>query len=559
MKPISLTVRLSCFLCVFSFALLSINLNADTPEFEPGKVIIKLKQSSAELKGNSLNAINQIAVQNNVKKISKVHFSNTLSTQSDNGVYVMEFDEDCDILNLCNNFNTIEGVEFAEPNYPVKLFAQPNDSNFDNQDYLRTAYLNSVLSLPINHYIKVGVVDSGIQTNHNDLIETIYTNTDEELDGEDSDGNGLIDDRYGYNFYGTDSNRDSANPQDPIGHGTHIAGIIAAKGNNSYGVAGINNGAELINVSFLNASGFGSQLDAARAIHYAINMGAKVINCSWGYFYGSNILKAAVERAETEGVIVVAAAGNDNSSTLEYPAAFPTVLAIGSVDRFLQRSFFSSYGNHIDYVTYGERIYNTIPENRFISKSGTSQAAAIVSGIISRILSYDNTLTKTQIMAILTNASLDLGDTGKDRYFGNGFIDTRNIFPQLNLTQSDTFVDMDSRQPRAEQNFSSNQNSSAFDVHTFHNFPNPVDGTRTSFGIKVTDVPARVSIKVYSLMGHEITELNSTLFSTNYSSISWDTKDVTGKLLGNGTYMTFIEARKGQQVVRKMGKLTILR
>ena len=168
---------------------------------------------------------------------------------------------------------------------------------------------------------------------HPDLAPNAWVNPGDPLNGKDDDGDGFNDDVNGADFLNGD-----ADPDDDGGHGTHVAGIIGAQGNNSVGIAGVNWEAQIMGLKFLDGNGEGNTADAANAIDFAVDHGARVINASWGGPAFSMALYSAIRRANEHGVLFVAAAGNDGvnaDSSPDYPAAFdlPNVISVAATDR----------------------------------------------------------------------------------------------------------------------------------------------------------------------------------------------------------------------------------
>ena len=196
---------------------------------------------------------------------------------------------------------------YAEPNYIYHASVIPNDPLFGQlygMDKILAPSAWGVSSASPNTI--VAVIDSGVEYTHSDLAGNIWTNQAEKNGsvGVDDDGNGYIDDIYGYDFFNYDGS-----PMDDNSHGTHVAGTIGAVGNNNTGVAGICWNVQIMAVKFLNADGAGTLADAASAINYAVQMGAKVMNNSWGGGGYSQVLRDAIVGAHNAGVIFVAAAG----------------------------------------------------------------------------------------------------------------------------------------------------------------------------------------------------------------------------------------------------------
>jgi subtilisin family serine protease len=253
--------------------------------------------------------------------------------------------------------------------------------------------------------IIVAVIDTGVDYNHQDLKNNIWTNTKEIAgNGIDDDGNGYIDDINGWNFESKNNN-----VLDDNGHGTHVSGTIAAE-NNGIGVTGIAYNSKIMAVKVLDEKGSGSYSNIAKGIRYAVDNGARVINLSLGGDSASNTLKSAIEYAGSKGVIVVMAAGNDGGSTPSYPARYADNLgiAVGAVDKNNQLADFSnrSGSQEIKYVTApGKEIYSTVPNNKYAIYNGTSMAAPHVAGVVALMLSANPNLTESQVREIIINTA----------------------------------------------------------------------------------------------------------------------------------------------------------
>jgi len=252
--------------------------------------------------------------------------------------------------------------------------------------------------------IVIAVIDTGVDYKHPDLAENIWSNLKEISNNQiDDDNNGYIDDLTGWDFVNTysedcDKNEDCTDPDnDPMdrhGHGTQISGIIGAVSDNNTGIAGIAQNCQLmpLRAGFMTASGDGflESIDAARAIIYAVDNGAKVINISWGDSVRSMIIEDAIRYALKNDVLICAASGNDNSDAHVFPAAsqFPNIISVGGTDGFDMKSYFSNYGNWVHISAPGSSIFTTSIYNRYEFKSGTSMATAHVSGCCALIFSH---------------------------------------------------------------------------------------------------------------------------------------------------------------------------
>ncbi|WP_341525004.1 S8 family peptidase [Nostoc sp. UHCC 0302] len=253
--------------------------------------------------------------------------------------------------------------------------------------------------------VVVAVVDTGVDYTHEDLKNNIWTNSKEIAgNGIDDDGNGYVDDQYGWNFA---NNNNST--LDKEGHGTHVAGTIAGE-NNDYGVTGIAYDAKIMPVKVLDDSGSGTSSSVAKGIRYAADNGANVINLSLGSRYSNSTLESAIKYASSKGAIVVMAAGNNGGSSPEYPAKYANQsgIAVGAVDKNNQIADFSNRSgtDKITYVTApGVDVYSTVPDNQYATLSGTSMATPHVAGVVALMLSANPTLTDAQVRQIIADTA----------------------------------------------------------------------------------------------------------------------------------------------------------
>jgi subtilisin family serine protease len=234
--------------------------------------------------------------------------------------------------------------------------------------------------------IVVAVADTGVDRNHLDLDSNIWMNLQEiSGNGVDDDGNGYVDDVFGWNFF--NNNNDTIDVQ---GHGTHVAGTIAAE-LNAFGVTGVAYGSKIMPVKVLSDSGSGSWTSVANGIRYAANNGADIINLSLGGGSGDLVLQSAIEYAWNRGVAVMMAAGNSGGSSPIFPAAYANRwgMAIGAVDASGSLAPFSNRAGTsvLDYVTAaGTLVYSTTPNNSYASYSGTSMATPHMAGAMALLM-----------------------------------------------------------------------------------------------------------------------------------------------------------------------------
>lgn len=294
-------------------------------------------------------------------------------------------------------------VEVVEPNYLLTLDAIPNDWFFQEQWglYNTGQYEAGVVGADIDAVnawniqtgsasVVVAIVDTGLDLSHPDLDNNLWINPLEiSGNGIDDDGNGYVDDIVGYDFGDNDNN-----PTDQIGHGTFLAGIIAAEGNNNLGVTGVAWDARIMPLKFSRSDGTIDVLDAIEAIEYATSMGAQVINASWGSYSYSQLLRDAIQEAGQNGVLFVASAGNDGldtDATPHYPSSYdePNLISVAATNSADARWASSNYGkNSIHLGAPGEDIVSTFPfSNYLFDRSGTSYSTAYVSGVAALLLS----------------------------------------------------------------------------------------------------------------------------------------------------------------------------
>ncbi len=241
--------------------------------------------------------------------------------------------------------------------------------------------------------VKVAVIDTGIEYTHPDLDANYYG---------------------GHDFVNDDND-----PMDDNGHGTHVAGIIAAE-DNGIGVIGVAPHAQLYGVKVLNSQGSGTYSDIVAGIDWAIQNGMDVISMSLGGSSGDTALEDILNQAYSAGMVIVAASSNDGTGSISYPARYSTAIAVGATDSNDNLASFSNYGAEQEVVAPGVSIYSTYTGNSYATLSGTSMATPMVSGVVALILSKNPNLTPDEVRNILHDSALDLGASGWDQYYGYG-------------------------------------------------------------------------------------------------------------------------------------------
>ncbi|MGM7702789.1 S8 family peptidase [Pseudalkalibacillus sp. Hm43] len=316
-------------------------------------------------------------------------------------VYVIEVDPSRMNITLRILANFPE-VDYAEFNGLMFTQLTPNDPLFNQQWGLLK--INSTRAWNVTRgssLLKIAILDTGVNAGHPDLNEKMALNV---------------------NF------STSSTSQDINGHGTHVAGIAAAVTRNGIGIAGLAINPKILNIKVLDDSGSGSFSDVAKGIVNATDNGAKVINMSLGGPSFSNTVQSAVQYADSNGVIQVAAAGNDNADDLFYPAAYPEVISVAALDRDNTKASFSNFGSAwVDVAAPGIDILSTLPtttnmmgQTDYGYLSGTSQAAPFVSGLAALMASLEPDASKVRNAIETTTVPVP----GSGTLYQNGRINT---------------------------------------------------------------------------------------------------------------------------------------
>lgn len=279
----------------------------------------------------------------------------------------------------------------------------------------------------------VAVVDTGVDTQHEDLKDVIWVNPNEiAANGIDDDNNGYIDDINGINTLVRDAaGKATVNIKDTHSHGTHVSGTIGARQNNGLGIAGIASNVKIMGIRTVPNNGDETDIDVAEAFVYAAKNGAKIINCSFGKSSneGRQLIPDTLKYiGEKYGVLVIAAAGNDSSNIDKnptYPASHPSenLLIIASTQSNGKMSGFSNYGAiGVDVAAPGSNVFSTTPGNRYESMSGTSMATPTTVGVAAEILSHNPDLTVSQLKEVLMKSVTKI-DSFKSKMVAGGRID----------------------------------------------------------------------------------------------------------------------------------------
>ena len=270
----------------------------------------------------------------------------------------------------------------------------------------------------------VAVIDSGIDRTHPALAGRLWQNPNEIAgNGVDDDGNGYVDDIHGWDFRDADNDALSGSPFHP--HGTFVAGLIAATVD-ATGVGGVAPDVRLMDLRFLDARNAFRQGDWPRftaAVDYAVGNGADVINLSvTARDEPPPAFRQALRRAVDEGIVIVGAVGN-RTSHVSYPAKYPEVIAVTAIDAGDRIAYFSNAGPEVELAAPGSRVTSLHPDKGVQSGSGTSFAAAHVSGAVALLHSLNPQLSVVGARRLLHRGARDLGEAGRDERFGFGVAD----------------------------------------------------------------------------------------------------------------------------------------
>lgn len=344
----------------------------------------------------------------------------------------VRIDPGADVEAAVSRLAAVATVELAEPNRWRETMITPNDPLLGSQWGLTKINAPAAWDISTGSgSVVVGVIDSGCDLDHPELAPLLVGGYD------------MVDlgasptPPAGWRFEGDFSGRDAI-PEDEVGHGTHVAGTIAAATNNAAQVAGVGWQTAIMPVKALTrmvrisdgrVSGVGSSADVAAAVRWAADHGAHVINMSLGSDTATSVESSAIAYAIGKGVVVVAAMGNDGTANPSYPAAYPGVVAVGAIDSADKKASFSQTGSHISLAAPGVGILSTYLAGGTTTMSGTSMATPHVAGVAALIKAVKPSATGAEIAAILRDTARPLTDAAGDPVpndaYGHGCLDAR--------------------------------------------------------------------------------------------------------------------------------------
>lgn len=317
-------------------------------------------------------------------------------------IYELQYEAEVPLFKAVKYLNDVGVCEYVEGAPIMKVCLIPSDSRVGDQWHLRVISAFEAWDIDTGSSdITIAIVDTGVDWDHPDLVNSIQYNLDDPIDGLDNDSNGLVDDYRGWNFF------DGNNDPDELSwsHGTHVAGLAGATANNSFGVVGTGYACRILPVKC------GDRLQITHGyegVIYSANEGADVINCSWGSNTISSFGEDAIRYAVfNKGCVVTGGAGNGNNERPFYPAALPFVIGVGATDSLDRKAEFSNYGYVVDLLAPGARTFST--ENGTLEyESGTSMAAPIVAGAAALVMHRFPSLDPLQIAEQIKTTTDDI-------------------------------------------------------------------------------------------------------------------------------------------------------
>lgn len=369
---------------------------AESAKKEETQILVKYKQGvlKDELKALAKSELNFVKIR-------------SLKFYKNSEIELLGIDSADDISLLKAYLENSGKVEFAEINQAVSTEFAPIDEGFGEKwglsntgQIIQGIAGKTGIDIDVkaaweetlgNETVVIGIMDTGIDINHKDLKDRIFVNTLEIAgNGFDDDGNGYVDDYHGYDFAGNDSTVFDSAIADA--HGTHLAGVIT----------GVAPNVRILPLKFID-NGKGYVSDALDAIEYAQMMGVKVINCSFGTYYNSPSLRAAIEASD---MLFVCAAGNNGANTAGtpvYPAAYQlkNTISVGAVNNRGLLTNLSNYGKAVEIAAPGESILSIWPNNAYSNQSGTSIATAFVTGVAALLQSQYSDISAQEMKARL--------------------------------------------------------------------------------------------------------------------------------------------------------------
>ncbi|MCU0234274.1 MAG: S8 family serine peptidase, partial [Thermoanaerobaculales bacterium] len=430
------------------------------PLYEPGVVAVKLRAEAAAAakvlpRRFGLPELDAAMRRLGVTRVEPMFRPRVAKARPDlpdlSRVYRVELPAGADVARAARLLARDEAVAYAEPVVLHYADLTPNDPSYSQQSFWQQIESEAAWDVHKGQdgaEVVIGISDSGVAWRHEDLVDNIHRNLGEDADrdgvvvvqeggawvfdpgdlnGVDDDGNGYVDDFVGWNFLNDQGGQDN-DPDDPESHGTHVAGLAAARTDNGIGVASISWNVKLLPTSASNSSSDGSIERGLASVVYLAENGADVINMSWGSSVTSQLQREVMAYAQGLGSLLVTSAGNERTSSLQYPSALPGVLSVAAVNSTDRLTSYSNFGLSVDVAAPGgdglRGLRSTIPSG-YGSKQGTSMASPIVAGVFALVKSlhpqWSNQRLIEQVLG--TAAEIDGLNAGFEGQLGHGRVD----------------------------------------------------------------------------------------------------------------------------------------
>ncbi len=342
-------------------------------------------------------------------------------------IYEIKFSSNKSLPKIIKQLSKLTSITYAEPKYNYALTYVPNDTDLALQFYhnnLQTFAAYNISQGDTNTVI--GITDTGFDSSHVDLKNSFKINYADPINGTDDDADGFIDNYIGWDF-GNNDNDPNPDPCAVCNHGVHVAGICSATSDNTAGIAGTGFKCKFMAIKIMNSAGL--LVNGYEGIVYAADKNCKMVNCSWGGPSGGQFGQDAINYATiNKNCLVIAAAGNNSSNQLFYPAAYDNVFSIAATDSDDVKWSNSNYGIFIDACAPGKDIYSTWPGNVYVPSSGTSMACPAAAGCAAIVASYFPNYNALQIAERLKNTCDNI-----DTVSGNNFYTAQLGHGRINL------------------------------------------------------------------------------------------------------------------------------